>query len=595
MSDLARQISEQLLPAVSRPAQYVGREINARCADVRAAEVAVALAFPDAYTVGISHLGGEILYHALNDLPAVACDRTYCPWPDAETVMKARSIPLFGWESRRPVRDFDILGFSLAYELCATNVLTMLDLAGIPLRAADRGPDDPIVVGGDALADTPEPVAPFFDLLIPGDGEEPLIALVELVRRMKRHGASRDEVILQAARSVPSVYAPRYYQPRYGPDGDYAGLDRLHDDVPAVIPHAAVGSLTDSPAITRPLVPLAEAVHERVVIEITRGCPNACRFCQAGATRLPVRHRSADEIIAAAEMALAATGYRQISLLSLSASDYPDLPGLVDRLNAAFADRHVSISLPSLRVDSQLQLLPKLASRVRKSGLTIAVEAAAPRLRRAIRKNITDENIFAGVRAAYQAGWRSLKLYFMAGLPGETEGDIDAVFDLCRHLSEARREVDGHAGAISASVSWLVPKPHTPMQWCAMPEADYFFAVRRRLRQLARRSPVTFKFHRIERSILEAVIARGDRRVAETIEAAWRHGARLDAWDEHWNYDHWRAAFEQTGIDPAVYVHRAIPADAPLPWDHIACHRGKDFLLGEYRRMNDVPAETAPP
>ncbi|OQB85236.1 MAG: Ribosomal protein S12 methylthiotransferase RimO [Planctomycetes bacterium ADurb.Bin126] len=536
-------ISERLLPRVRQPGQYVGCEINARRKDPAAADVSVLLAFPDTYGIGISHLGSQVLYQLLNDIDGCACDRTYCPQRDAEQVMREQSIPLFGWESRLAARDFDLLGFSLTYEMCVTNVLTMLDLAGVGLKSADRGQDDPIVLGGDAVADSPEILADFIDIFLPGDGEASLPPLIELVRRMKKQGAARDEILLAAAREVAGAYVPRFYQPRYNADGTLAGMDVLAEGVPAVVPHVHLQCLSDSPAIVRPLVPLAEAVHERVVIEIMRGCPNACRFCQAGHARLPVRMRSVDEIVRIAREALAATGFDEVSLLSLSSSDYPRLDELIDRLNAEFAQRRVSVSLPSLRVGSQLQQLPRLTSAVRKGGLTIAAEAGSERLREAIRKDIRESDMIDAVKAAYRSGWRSVKVYFMAGLPGESEQDIDEIFHLCRRLSDARREVDGQRGSISASLSWMVPKPHTPMQWCAMRDAEYFFAVRRRLRELSWKSPVSFKFHRIERSVLESALCRGDRRVG--------------------------------GLDEV------------LPWSHIACPRTQRFLKDEHRRMTE--------
>ena len=585
MRNVGEPVSRRVLPHVERPSQYIGRETNARCPDCAAAEVTVALAFPEPYALGVSHYGSRILYHVLNDLPGVACDRAYCPLPDAEDLLRRRGLPLFGWESRCALGDFDILGFSLAYELCATNVLTMLDLAGVPLRADDRTEGHPIVVGGDALADTPEVLADFFDLFLVGDGEEVLVDLVEIVRRAKRSSARRADVILAAARTIPAAYAPRFHRPQYNADGTFRCLRRTRDDVPEQVRHACLKRLADSPPVRRPLVPLAQAVHDRVVVEIMRGCPNACRFCQAGSVRLPVRWRTVDEIVHAAGEALAATGYREISLLSLSTSDYPHLDELIDRLNARFGPRHVSISLPSLRVDSQLAHLPRLTSSVRKGGLTIAVEAASQRLRRAIRKDITDEHVLAGVRAAYQAGWRSVKVYFIAGLPGETDADVDAVWHLCRTLADTRRQVDGHPGGISASVSWFVPKPHTPMQWAPMRTADYFWTVRDRLRALARRSTVNFRFHRIEQSLLEAVLCRGDRRVGAAVQAAWRNGARLDAWHEHFDNDRWLRAFDCTGVDPAFYAHRPIGADERTPWAHVVCHRSTDFLRREYERM----------
>ena len=593
MRDLSETISRRLLPRVSRPSQYVGAETNARRKDVEAAEVTVALAYPDAYSVGISHLGGQVLYNVANDIDGVACDRTYCPMPDAEELMRAEGIPLFAWESRRAVADFDILGFSLAHECCATNVLTMLDLAGVALRSADRGEGDPLVIAGDAGADAPEPMAAFIDLFCVGEGEQTLPAVIELIRQAKRSGARREEVILEAARTIPAVYAPRFYEPSYGPGGVLASLEPTRPDLPARIARAHIGRLSDSPALTAPLVPLSEAIHDRVSIEIMRGCPHGCRFCQAGGTRKPVRWRSVAEIVETARRAIAATGYREISLLSLSSSDYPHFEELIDRLNAEFAQRNISISLPSLRVDSQLAAIPRLTSKVRKGGLTIAPEAASQRMRRAIRKEISDESMLAGVTAAWRAGFRSVKLYFLAGLPGERDEDVDAIFDLCRRLSETRRDVDapapgkarGRRGAINASVSWLVPRPHTPMQWSPMASDEHFWSVRRRLKQLARGSAVNFKFHRIERSILEATIARGDRRLADAIEAAWRAGARFDAWNEWFDWEKWSAAFEQTGIDLAFYAHRDRPTDELLPWDHIDSGRSRQTLLAEREKM----------
>ena len=590
MRDLAETVSRRLLPRVARPGQYVGLETNARRKDVEAAEVSVVLGFPDAYAVGISHLGSQVLYTVANDIPYAACDRTYCPLPDAEAVMRAEGVPLFAWESRRAVADFDILGFSLSHEGCATNLLTMLDLAGIPIRAADRRADHPLVIVGDSGADAPEPMAPFVDLFCVGDGECVLAALIELLRQAKRCGAGRDETIAQAARTIPGLYGPRFYRCGYRADGTLASLASARGDLPARIARSHVAALSDSPALTAPLVPLSEAVHDRVTIEIMRGCPHGCRFCQAGGTRKPVRWRPVGEILEIARRAVAATGHREISLLSLSTSDYPHFDELVGRLSAVFTPQKVSISLPSLRVDSQLTAIPALASQVRKSGLTIAAEAGSQSLRRAIRKDISDEAMLAGVRSAWEAGWRSVKVYFLAGLPGEADSDIEAIFDLCRRLSETRQAVDGHRGAIHAAVSWLVPRPHTPMQWEPQRDADYFWSVRRRLKELARRSAVQFRFHRIERSILEATIARGDRRVAEAIEAAWRAGARFDGWNEHFDYDTWRAAFDRTGIDPAFYAHRRRPASELLPWDHIDSGRSRETLLAECEKMHETAA-----
>ncbi len=591
LQNIASEISDQLLSRVSRPAQYIGLETNARW---RGPEdhpcVNVMLAFPDVYGIGASHLGSSVLYHTINDLPNARADRTYCPWNDAEAVMREHSVPLFGLESRCAVRDFDILGFSLSYELCVTNVLTMLDLAGIPLYSSQRDDTHPLIVGGDALSDTPEPLAPFFDIFIPGDGEEPLVHLINLVQQAKSQGLSRMDVLKEAATNIESVYVPSFYDPQYGSQGEYIGLKPLVDGIASEIKHASISKLKDSKPIDAPLVPLAEAVHDRVVIEVMRGCPNGCHFCQAGATRLPVRIRSIDEIINTARSAIEATGHDEISLLSLSTSDYPQLEELIDRLDKEFSPRHVSISLPSLRVDAQLKLLPKLTSSVRKGGLTIAAEAGTDRLRLAINKGITEHDMLAGVKSAYKAGWRSVKVYFMAGLPGETPEDIDEIFHLCRRLSDARKEVDGQRGAISASVSWFVPKPHTPMQWFAMRDAEYFLNVRRRLRDLSHRSPVRFKFHRVERSLLEGLLCRGGREISRVIVDAWRSGARLDTWDEFFDWSRWEQACLNAGVDFAKIVNQPLNVDAPLPWEHIRCYRDRDYLLSRYKRVIELSA-----
>lgn len=580
MRILREAISERLLPFVRRPAQYLGLEWNRRCGDVRSAEVTVALCFPDAYEVGISHVGTQILYTLLNAIPGVAADRAYCPLPDAEAAMRRNGVPLFAWESRAAVTDFDLVGMSLSYELTMTNVLTMLDLAGMPLHAAERTDGHPIVVAGGTQADAPEVMADFIDVFLVGDGEVPLAALVELVRRMKRAGARREEVLLEAARTIPAAYVPAFWEPRYAPGGTLASLRPTRDGVPDRVRRSCV-SLADSPPITHPLVPVSEGVFDRVSIEVMRGCPNACRFCHAGYTKKPVRWRTVDELLDVARQAIDSTGCREISLLSLSTSDHPQLPDLVRRMNEQFAPRHVSVSLPSLRVDETLQHLPWQLNEVRKSGLTVAVEAASERLRLALRKRVTEEDLLRGVTAAYAAGWKSVKVYFMAGFPGETDDDIRGIAELCRRISLARKGVDGHKGAVTASVSWLVPKPHTALQWAPQQDAEYFWHVRTILRELTHRSPVTVKCHRIERSVLEGVVARGDRRVGRAIEAAWRLGARFDGWDEHWNWDLWQRALEQAGLDIAFYT-RARQVDEPLPWDMIADHRPRHLLAAEW-------------
>ena len=583
MRILRDAILTDLLPYVPHPAQYTGLEHNRRCRDVHTADVTVALAFPDAYPVGVSHVGTQILYTLLNATDGVACDRSYCPTPEAERVMRERGVGLFGWESRAHLGDFDVIGISLSYEMVFTNMLTMLDLAGVSLHAAERSDDDPIIVVGGTQADAPEVMADFTDIVLVGDGEASLPALVELIRRAKRAGAGREAILLEAARTIPEAYVPALWEPRYHDDGTLASLAPVRDDLPRTIARGHV-PLSDSPAITHPLVPATAGVFDRISLEIMRGCPHGCRFCHAGATRDPLRWRSVDELLDTAQQAVDNTGFREISLLSLSTSNYPHLEELMARMNERFAPQHVSIAVPSLRVDKQLAHLPWQLNRVRKGGMTIAAEVGTDRLRRAVRKTVTNDDLLAGVRAAYAAGWKSVKVYFMAGFPGETDADLEGIIQLCRAMSWARKDVDGHKGSVTASISWFVPKPHTPLQWAPQADMDYFWHVRTFLLDRTRKSPVTVKCHHIERSVIEAVIARGDRRLGRVVEAAWRAGARFDGWREHFDFDLWRQAFDDVGLDMGFYARRERPLDELLPWDRIAAPRSRDALAAEWRQ-----------
>jgi len=586
--ELRERISEELLPFVRQPGQYIGGEINQLVSpgDWQRADVRVVIAFPDAYTIGMSHLGCQILYWICNHTPGVCAERVYSPWTDAEQVMRAKGIPLFTWDTRQPVSEADIFAVSLQYEMGFTNVLAMLDLAGIPLRSADRDDSHPLVIAGGPQADNPEPVAEFLDLVVIGDGEESIRAILAAYGELKRNGVRRREMIAEMARRFEWMYAPSLYDVHYGADGT----------IRSVRPKSASLGLRDrisrchtpdfenAPFPARPLVPPVEVVHDRISIEIMRGCPHRCRFCHAGNTKRPLRWRSVERILAIAEEAYQATGQREIGLLSLSTSDYPRLHELAARVNERFAPRMVNISLPSLRVGEMLADVPWMANSVRKGGLTLAVEAARDDMRAAIRKKITNDELFNGVREAYRAGWKSVKLYFMAGFPGESREDIEEIWNLCYEVSRIRRELGSGPASVNASVSWLVPKPHTPFQWAAQQTAEYFTEVRRLLRSIAasRRSAVQIKTHGVERSILEAVFARGDRRLAPVIEAAYRLGARFDAWDETFVPAIWRNAFAQTGVDPAWYAHRERAFSEVLPWDHIAGGSSRRQLQEEY-------------
>ncbi len=586
--DLRDRVSEELLPFVRQPGQYIGGEINQLVSpgDWQRADVRVAVAFPDTYTIGMSHLGCQILYWICNHTEGVCAERVYSPWIDAEQVMRARGIPLFTWDTRQPVAGADILAVSLQYEMGFTNVLAMLDLAGIPLRAADRDDSHPLVVAGGPQADNPEPVADFLDLVVIGDGEESIQAIINLVRELKRNGVRRRDMIGEMARRFEWAYAPSLYDVRYRDDGTIDSVRPTAGARPQ-IGRCHTPDFDAAPFPVRPLVPYVEVVHDRISIEIMRGCPNECRFCHGGYTRRPLRWRRVETILQTAEQAYAATGQREIGLLSLSTSDYPRLRELAETINARFAPRMVNISLPSLRVDEMLADVPWLANSVRKGGLTLAVEAARDDMRAAIHKDVTNERLLEGVRQAYRAGWRTVKLYFMAGFPGERREDIEGIWDLCDRVSQARREVAGSPATVNASVSWLVPKPHTPLQWAAQPTADYFREVRNTLRSISagRRSAVRIKTHDIERSILEAVFARGDRRLAPAIEAAYRRGARFDGWDELFSVRTWQDAFAETGVDPAQYAHRSRAFGEVLPWGHIMSSVPHARLEAQCREM----------
>lgn len=574
MPDLRQIVSERLLPFVVQPAQYIGGEVNQLPGPGRwkAAEVRLALGFADTYAMGMSHLGSQILYWIVNHIDWACGERVYCPWIDAEQVMRREGIGLFTWDHRHAVREADFFAVSLQYEMTFTNLLTMLDLAGMPLRAAERSDADPIVLVGGPQVDNPEPIAEFVDLVIVGDGEESLPALLEAYRDLKRSGVPRRQIITQLAQRFAWCYAPNLYRVAYNPDGTIQSVQPELSGLPARIERCHVRDFEHAPVPERPIVPWIQSIHDRISIEIMRGCPQVCRFCHAGATKKPMRIRSVDRILEIAERSWRSTGHDEIGLLSLSTADYPHFAELAEQVERQFASRMVSISVPSLRVDKMLQNIPWLTRSIRKTGLTIAVEAADDVMRLAIRKRVTDEDLMAAVQEAYRAGWRSLKLYFMAGFPGETEEDIQGIFRLTCKVAEARKPIAGGAAAVNASVSWLVPKPFTPMQWAAQKDAEYFRRVHYTLKNLQgamRRLPVKIKTHGFARSFLEAVFSRADRKVCRVIERAWRDGARFDAWDDTFVFERWQAAFAAEGLDPAWYANRERPAEEVFPWDHI--------------------------
>jgi radical SAM family uncharacterized protein len=591
---LTDRVEWEFLPHVSRPGRYIGGEVNEIKRDLSKAELTFALCFPDVYEVGMSNSGLAILYHILNQRDGVAAERVFSPWMDAEQVLRQKQIPLFSLESRASVRGFDVIGFSLTNELCYTNVLNVLDLAGLNVRREQRSEDDPLIIAGGGMANCCEPIAPFIDLFVLGEGEEAVVELADLLLAAKKEGQSKERTLLEAAKRFEWAYVPQFYEFTYD-DSRVASFAATKSDLRTRLENAVVEDFENASVPTAPIVPYVEAVHERVSVEIMRGCPGRCRFCQASYCRRPIRFRSEDRVFELAKASYLATGFDTVSLLSLSTADYPHLEELALRLHEYFEDKHVGLSIPSLRVDQQLRLVPKLFAAVRKSGLTIAVEAAGERLRQIIHKPLNDSDLFATVEEAYKSGWQKLKLYFMVGLPGETLDDVAAIVDLSDRLAKLRRTVDGKTGQINIAVSWFVPKPHTPFQWLPQSPRSYFEQARQLIldeKQRLRAKYLQFKFHDMDRSVLESAIGRADRRCADVIEAAWRAGARFDLWDDVFNCQIWQAAFAQSGMDLDALAQRQFDPAEILPWEHLG-GPAKQYLLTHHteaiQRLREQP------
>jgi len=579
---LDEQINLFFLPFVRRPSRYIGGEINQIKKDLRNCDLTVALCFPDTYEIGMSHTGLAIIYDYLNKIKDIAAERVFAPWLDAEKILRDKEIPLFSLESKAALASFDIVGFSLTNELCYTNVLNMLDLGGINIRSADRNENDPLVIAGGGMANCCEPMAEFVDLFLLGEGEEAVVELAELIKSEKQAGTSKKDVLIKAAKKFEWAYVPALYT---WSGSQVTGAKRRN---------SVVEDFENAPAPLCPIVPFTQAVHERVSVEIMRGCPGRCRFCQASFCRRPVRYRSVKTITEIAKACYHTTGFDTIGLLSLSTADYPYLKELIAKLNEYFRDKHVGLSMPSLRVDRQLKLLPALVTSVRKGGLTIAVEAASERLREIINKPLKDEDLFAAAEAAYRAGWQRLKLYFMVGLPGETEEDIKNIAELSSQLAKLRRSVDGKTAQINVTISWLVPKPHTPFGWLAQKPKAYFEQAKQFILNEKKKlgaKMVQFKFHNIERSILESAIGRGDRRLCNVIEAAWKNGAKFDLWDECFNPAIWQAAFEKLGFDLESLTQKQFDTKEILPWEHLG-GPDKKYLL---THLNEAMSKIASP
>jgi radical SAM family uncharacterized protein len=587
---LAEKVEQGFLPFVRRPGRYIGGEVNQVKKNLAAVDLTVALCFPDVYEVAMSYAGLAVLYDILNGMDNVATERVFTPWIDAEKILREKNIPLFTLESKTDLKSFDVIGFSLTNELCYTNVLNTLDLAGLNVRSSRRSETDPLIIAGGIVSNYCEPLADFIDIFVLGEAEQSIVELAQFLIEQKKSGATNKQTMLEAAKKFRWVYVPSLYKFEY--DGErIKNFKSTVSNLPTRFENAVVDDFENAPAPLKPIVPFVQAIHERVAVEIMRGCPGRCRFCQASFCRRPIRYRSIEKILDIAKSCYHATGFDTVSLLSLSTADYPNLEQLVTGLHGYFTDKHVGLSVPSLRVDQQLKLLPQLVTSVRKSGLTIAVEAASEKIRQIINKPLKNQDLFAAVEAAYQAGWQRIKLYFMVGLPGETHDDIRQIVKLSFELAKLRKKIDNRTGSVNVAVSWFVPKPHTPFGWLAQRPRQYFEDAKQMIldeKRYMRANFLQFKFHEIEKSVLESAIGRGDRRLCDVIEAAWQGGAKFDLWNETFDYQIWQKAFEKFGLNVDAFAQRQFETDEILPWEHLG-GPAKEYLLGH---LNDAMEKT---
>ena len=584
------KLEQEMLQAVEKPARYTGGEWNAQPKDSAAVLCRIALAMADVYEVGMSNLGLKILYEILNRRDDIAAERVYAPWLDMEEEMRRRGIPLFSLETFREVSSFDILGFSLQYELLITNTLNMLDLAGLPLHAAERTDEQPFVIGGGPCVYNTEPIADFFDFFVLGDGEEIVVEVCDALIAWKKEGRpdGRRGFLRRAAR-IPGVYVPSFYAPEYDAQGMFTGLRLLDEAASPQIYRRVVKDLDAAPFLEKPVVPYLGIVHDRLMLELFRGCTRGCRFCQAGMAYRPVRERRPETLESLARTLFDSTGYNEMSLTSLSSADYSCLSPLVDGLLAGTQGERVSFSLPSLRIDSFSVDIAERLQQVRKSGLTFAPEAGTQRLRDVINKNVTEDDLLHSVRTAFEQGWKAVKLYFMMGLPTETDEDIVGIAELAQKVVDCYKEVKGKRGVkVTVSVSCFVPKAYTPFQWFAQVPQEEFERRQRLLKESIRDRAISFHYHDARASVLEGALSRGDRRLSAVIETAWRNGAKFDGWTDQFKDEVWKDAFCRCGVAPEFYSRRTRDPEEVLPWAHTSPGVSEDFLRREWQRAEEA-------
>ena len=580
-------IEDRILPRVTKPTRYQGTEFNSVHKDWDKVAVQMVFAFPDVYEVGMSHLGLRILYHLVNNREDTLMERVFAPWTDMEEQLRQHKIPLFSLESYRPLKEFDVVAFTLQYEMSFSNILNMLDLAGIPLRSADRGEDIPLILAGGPCGFNPEPLGAFIDAFVIGEGEEIIHQVVDALRDWKVQRSGGKNGLLRRLAALPGVYVPAFYEVSYHEDGTVREVSPQYPDVPAKVIKQVVRDLDKVEFPTRTMVPFMEIVHDRIMLEVLRGCSRGCRFCQAGMLYRPVREKKPETILQQAEELVKNTGYDEISLTSLSTSDYSCVQGVLESLMDRYGEAGIGVSLPSLRADSFSVDLAKQVQRVRRTSLTFAPEAGTQRLRDVINKGVTEEDLMGAVEGAFRAGWTAVKLYFMIGLPTETREDLDGIAYLANRVVALGQQLLGPKTGrlkVTVSASSFVPKPHTPFQWEPQDTVAELQNKQRYLASILKNRRINFNWHDAKLSSVEAVFARGSRRVADALERAWQLGCKFDGWSEHFRFDKWMEAFAEVGLDPAFYANRRFPREEVLPWEHIDAGVSKKFLLAEYDR-----------